>query len=248
MAVAFFVELLLSLPHGVVAPNDLDRAAEAVLHKFKANGWGKYLIKKFHWLLHMGDSLAAHKILIPCFCMERKHKQVTKVGVGITNMQAYPRTCLEELLSKQLWRLQRGSSVVFKGKPHLEQEGKAPAAFKEYVTSMFPNALNSNIFKSKTICLATGGSASKGDLVLVSSASGLGCGKLLCCFQLSPEDVRACLHKFALLENGGTFAKWQELPIEKNTIVVTANDIMCSVTWSSTKNGVVTLLPLHFRS
>ena len=48
-----------------------------------------------------------HGCLIPCFAMERKHKQLTKIGTPIQNMKAYEKAVLEEVVSDQLFNLKQ---------------------------------------------------------------------------------------------------------------------------------------------
>ena len=59
------MELLLGTHHNKVSGHMLDCQAEKVLTLFKECGWADACIKKFHWLLHYGDSLVLHKQLVP---------------------------------------------------------------------------------------------------------------------------------------------------------------------------------------
>lgn len=99
------MELLLGTHHNKVSGHMLDCQAEKVLTLFKECGWADACIKKFHWLLHYGDSLVLHKQLVPCWAMERKHKQVTNVATNIANLSKYEKSVYFELLSGQLHRL-----------------------------------------------------------------------------------------------------------------------------------------------
>ena len=99
------MELSLGTHHNLVNGNMLDEAGENVRRCFQAAGWGQSCIKKFYWLLHYGDSLETHKTLVPCWAMERKHKQVTSVATCVTNLSHYEHSVYQELLSGQLHRL-----------------------------------------------------------------------------------------------------------------------------------------------
>lgn len=67
------------------------------------------MLKKFHWLLHLGDSLKEHGLLVPCWCMERKHKQVIAVASTVTNLIFVEKSVYTELLGEQLHRMARSS-------------------------------------------------------------------------------------------------------------------------------------------
>ena len=105
LACCHFMELLLGTHHNLVNGHMLDEAAENVRRSFQAAGWGQSCIKKFYWLLHYGDSLETHKTLVPCWAMERKHKQATSVATCVANLSHYEHSVFQELLSGQLHRL-----------------------------------------------------------------------------------------------------------------------------------------------
>ena len=98
LAVTLFMDMLLSIQHECVEAASLDTTAELILKLFKQNGWQAYLVKKFHWLFHYADSMLQHGFLIGTWAMERKHKQLTRIGSPIQNMQAYERSVLEEVV------------------------------------------------------------------------------------------------------------------------------------------------------
>ena len=80
----------------------LDTAAENVLASFKLAKWGNFCIKKFHWMLHYGDELEAHEMLLPCWTMERKHKDITLLATRVQNLKNFEEGLLVEVLSQQL--------------------------------------------------------------------------------------------------------------------------------------------------
>ena len=90
-----FLELLQSIPYGQVSGPSLDRAAEECHRLFDEAGWTAFKIKKFHWVYHYGDSLETHKVLIACFCQERKHKEILTVAKDAQNLPKYEKICVQ---------------------------------------------------------------------------------------------------------------------------------------------------------
>ena len=81
-----FLDLLVSLPHGGVSGCQLDQAAEMCHQLFDEAGWTSYKIKKIHWMMHYGDSLEEHGMLLSCFCQERKHKEILTAAKDVNNL------------------------------------------------------------------------------------------------------------------------------------------------------------------
>jgi hypothetical protein len=42
--------------------------------------------KKNHWMMHYGDSLEEHGMLLSCFCQERKHKEILTAAKDVNNL------------------------------------------------------------------------------------------------------------------------------------------------------------------
>ncbi|CAE7259090.1 unnamed protein product [Symbiodinium sp. CCMP2592] len=65
-------------------------------------GWEHNMIKKFHWLLHMPDTLERFGQLPACWTLERKHRMVSRYASTVRNTQKYEQSLLEETLAHDL--------------------------------------------------------------------------------------------------------------------------------------------------
>ena len=146
LACCHFTELLLGTHHNLVNGNMLDEAAENVRRSSQAAGWGQSCIKKFYWLLHYGDSPETHKTLVPCWQMERKHKQVTSVATCVTNLR---HSVCQELLPGQLHRLRMPLPQVPCFETMRAASKKAPMLRTTTRANMWPN--NSQLSHSLAI-------------------------------------------------------------------------------------------------
>ena len=72
------IDLLAASASGMISPDDLDYAIDGFLALCKAAGWSKYMQSKFHWLLHYGQALRRHRLLLNCWVHERRHKLVKR--------------------------------------------------------------------------------------------------------------------------------------------------------------------------
>ena len=78
------IDLIQSIPHGLVTANDIDAAVDKLLSKALEAHWHRFIGPKWHWMVHFGDQLRrfAHKIraLLSCWMHERKHKVIKRFG------------------------------------------------------------------------------------------------------------------------------------------------------------------------
>ncbi|CAE7257793.1 unnamed protein product [Symbiodinium sp. CCMP2592] len=242
VAMVFFLELLTSVVHGCVRGKDLDKAAERVLQLVVENDWEAWMVKKFHWMLHYGDSLQLHNCLIPCFAMERKHKQLTKIGFPIKNMRAYERAVLEEVVSDQLFNLKQPGRFDMSCRL-LSQSCKATRAMQELLAQH--GVTMGQVTICRTLKLAGGGSVSTGDVVLLKMQSALACGILLANFDNGqPHSILKFLDFQKTLADA---AEWKEAH-DNQAHVVSSFGILCAVTYSKSSDVYRTLLPYHARN
>ena len=68
-------------------PGDIEEVAEKDLILCKAIGWK--MIKKHHWVLHLGSAPKEHKIIVGCWTTERKHNFSTKMGTTQFNTRNF---------------------------------------------------------------------------------------------------------------------------------------------------------------
>ena len=241
VAMVFFLELLTSVVHGCVRGTDLDKAAERALKLVVESDWEAWMVKKFHWMLHYGDSLIEHGCLIPCFAMERKHKQLTKIGTPIQNMKAYEKAVLEEVVSDQLFNLRQPGRFDMSCRL-LSQSCKATRAMQELLAQH--GVTMGQVSICRTLKLAGGGSVSTGDVVLLKMQSALACGILLANFDNGqPHSIVKFLDFQKTLADA---AEWREAH-DNQAHVVSSFGILCAVTYSKSSDVYRTLLPYHAR-
>ena len=242
LACCHFMELLLGTHHNLVNGKMLDEAAEKVLTSFQEAGWGESCIKKFHWLLHYGDSLETHKTLVPCWAMERKHKQVTSVATCVTNLSHYEHSVYQELLSGQLHRLKMPLPQV----PCLETLRRASKKLQCFVQQHMQTC-GQTIHSSHTLLLSAGGRVSVRDVILVHNDNAdWDCGELWSNFCIGPSTY-SLVSLFELMKkdsNLGSYT-WKEDPGQ--VTIIPAEDVVAAVTYSRAKAGLVTLIPWHLQ-
>ena len=237
------MELLLGTHHNLVNGNMLDEAAENVRRSFQAAGWGQSCIKKFYWLLHYGDSLETHKTLVPCWAMERKHKQVTSVATCVTNLSHYEHSVYQELLSGQLHRLRMPLPQV----PCFETmraASKKPQCFVQ----QHMQTCGQTIHSCHTLLLSAGGRVSVRDVILVNNDMADGdCGEVWSnfCIGSSTYSLVSLFEFLAKSSSQGNYS-WKEDP--GKATIIPAQDVVAAATYSHAKAGLVNLIPWHLQS
>lgn len=234
------MDLLMATFMGSVTGTMLDNAASNVLTAFKNAGYSEHCIKKFHWLLHYGDELVQHGMLLPCWTMERKHKDVTLVATRVQNLQSFEQGLLVEVLGHCLHQL---AHKACDNGCALELNAKAPKKVVDWLQSNL-DLHSTDIYSCKTLVLKGGGVAAVNDVVLLSSeANKWDAGKVLLHFAIGSEPW-TIVQMFALLDHQKGNALWQET---SNWLCVAASGILAAVTYSHCKAGVLTLIPFHLR-
>ncbi|CAE7277691.1 unnamed protein product [Symbiodinium necroappetens] len=241
VAMVFFLDLLTCVVHGCVRATDLDKAAERALGLVVESGWQASMVKKFHWMLHYGDSLSKHGCLIPCFAMERKHKQLTKIGTPIKNMKAYEKAVLEEVVSDQLFNLRQPGRFDMSCRL-LSESCKASRAMQELLAQHGVTAGQASI--CRTLKLAGGGSVSTGDVVLLKLQAVLACGILLANFDNG--QTHSIVKFLDFHKRLADAAEWKEAH-DNTAHVVSSSAIICAVTYSKSSDVYRTLLPYNAR-
>ena len=241
LATCHVLDLLLCTLHGTrkVDSAELDAAVESILHFCHASKWQDWMMKKFHWMLHFGDSLQQHSILIPCFNMERKHKKVTSVATQLQNLANYEKSIYTELLGNELYRLRTGQLPV----TGLETYSRASKAVKNFVQEHF-NTTVKEIYACTKVVLESGGIAARNDFVFVRSQQSKwdgGCIELNFAFD---EGTFSVLTLYTLVEHAPNTmsATWQKTTQQ---CVIPSKHILAVAVYSNMKNGILTLVPFH---
>ena len=123
------------------------------------------LIKKWHWMLHLPDSLARHGLLPNCFASERTHKPIGALANNLQNQNHFEQHLLSQVVAKE---------ISFLDQPNLFPEGvfllKAKDASKKvlahlnlFLETPVDQALSSHFAKVR------GATCSSGDVVLLAA-------------------------------------------------------------------------------
>ena len=102
---------------------------ERAISTFRAAHPDHGLVRKWHWMLHLPDSLARFGQLLSCFCQERKHKVISKFATRMTNTMSYEVHLLEQVVSNEISMLHGPN--LFSMRPELLKAQKAPARILE---------------------------------------------------------------------------------------------------------------------
>ena len=86
---------------GVTTRASLLAAMEEAIDHFAA-AFDTPLIKKWHWMLHLPDSLARHGLLPNCFASERKHKPIGALANNLQNQNHFEQHLLSQAVAKEI--------------------------------------------------------------------------------------------------------------------------------------------------
>jgi len=97
---------LLCIPRGTCTPEGLAEAIVSFLRLYKLVFGEKHWTPKFHSILHLPRMLAEHKVIIPCFVAERKHKEGKRIAGYLHNTSVdFERSLLEDITTNHLHAL-----------------------------------------------------------------------------------------------------------------------------------------------
>ena len=69
----------------------IQNAVRDILKHWVQAGWEKSMVKKHHWLLHLGQEHDRHGLSLNSFALERKHNNAKRFGANVYN----PRKCIQ---------------------------------------------------------------------------------------------------------------------------------------------------------
>ena len=147
-----------------------------------------------------------HGFLIGTWAMERKHKQLTRIGSPIQNMQAYERSVLEEVVSAQMHQLRQPG--IFDFSCRLMVRGKATGAMRQLLARHLGSLASTELYGSRTLMPHAGGSACSDDVVLFKHEAALCCGKLLWSFEAG--SIYSIVRFFELAKTLPDSAIWED--------------------------------------
>ncbi len=114
LALINVIELVVATSRMSVPPYKLLVAVEKFLSLFAASFGFKWMIPKFHWLLHLAKQLQNMGMLLNCFCLERKHRVPKRYAGDIKNMsKKSSESLLMEVICHNLGQLKMPDALNF---------------------------------------------------------------------------------------------------------------------------------------
>ena len=105
------------------------------------------MIRKWHWMLHLPDSLARYGQLPNCFACERKHKAISALATKLKRTMAYEHHMMEQVLATEITMLREpgqfteGTQIV---QPK-QANSKQIAALSQFISTPCPEAKVSSV-------------------------------------------------------------------------------------------------------
>jgi hypothetical protein len=247
LAMCDVVDLLQGVALGIVSPALLLAAVENALELFVAAGWKHYMIKKFHWLLHLADKLREYDGCLPsCWSLERKHRLPKKYAKGIANTSGYEYSMLKQVLCQEIYDL--SVAGVFDTAVALQTPHKASFKLCDFVSKTLVECSPEVCLTSASVSLQSTAKCCWRDVVLFKSHGGkpFEAGEIWRHLSVRGQVV-SLISVWELQEYnvGMCSASWrsQECPMYIDT-----KDILCSLTFKRNSDGVVTtLIPYPYR-
>ena len=97
LRLADLLDLITSIPHGVVTPDMIRTASNSFLSSLVAAGWRDFAHPKFHWIVHLARELHRWGMLLSCFVHERKHRMIKRYANQIFNSTGFDQSVLAEV-------------------------------------------------------------------------------------------------------------------------------------------------------
>ena len=184
------LDLLQSVPHGVVTAKMITASVEAALETMRAAGWQSEMVPKHHWMLHYGDALRKLQMLPACWSMERKHKLLRRFADPIQNTSKYELSMYHEVLTQELTEWQQEG--VFANGVGLLAPHPAPKKLALFLQQIFDYLLGVEACNTSHRCrLGCGSTCSKGDMMLFNDPGSkhhkdlaFSCGQCWCHFEV----------------------------------------------------------------
>ena len=241
---AHLVDLLQATWSMSVEPEAIQRASERALHLWVGAGWK--VIKKHHWLLHLGQAFKTHKVMAACWTMERKHRFVSQIGSAVANTSKLEQSVMEEVAAKELHALTVESTFAVM-EHQLKKPHKLPHKLAGTVGHLWPMVDVKLVTTSHTAWLQHGASCSQGDVVLLSNdGSGMRAGQIQLHVAFAGQTL--CLVSlFSLLEvgKGNAYAVWHNNSSQVAAIPLC--QVATSCVYAQNDQRVTTLIPLPWR-
>ena len=186
--------------------------------------------------------------LVGCFAVERKHKFIRTLASAVQDTRSYEEKIYREVLGQELFNLSQSDSLRLG--LCLQHPGRPTRKMLPILKKIFQldDGDIDHCVVASTARLASGGSCSKGDIVLVKpAASGRpwDAGQVWFHVQISGVfwTVASMWHLLSL-DPATHSACWVE---HEQPMLLHTDDILSAVIYSRARNGIRTLIPRPFR-
>lgn len=241
---AHLVELLQHSFTMAVDPSAIEAAAEQALALWASIGWK--MIKKHHWLLHLGQSYRNHRLIVGCWTVERKHRFISRIGAAITNTTKFEQSMLETITAHELHTLGVAGTSFAAVENQLKKPHHLPKKLADMVKHLWPNINVDLVATSHTTMLQHGVSCSKGDVVLLAGGPHWSAGQIQVNLSFAGQPF-SLVTMFDLVEcgEGQEFAIW--IAQSGNVVPVPVHQIVAPLVYSVSGQRFTTLIPLPWR-
>jgi hypothetical protein len=222
----------------------IDAAVERFLYMFKNTFPVKFMVTKFHAMLHFGDELRRFGTLLSCFVHERKHIMVRDFCNTMRNTISFERSVMSNVVCQQLHDL--GLADRFNYAVGLVNPRPATRELAQLLCDMLPEIDASAFTMAHIVRFNTWSTCAVGDAVLVQDGVGFCAGWVW--KHASAMDVAMSLIQFGDLVAKDTevgVATWR---LQEKPAWVLADNILevCIFSWEGPRS-LRTLLPRAYR-
>ena len=209
-------------------------------------GWSSEFRPKMHWPLHFSDALKLHGILLGVWSLERKHKDIRKHANLLCNTSAYESSLIASVIAEHIHSLETHVET-FKAGCFLENPRQPTKKMMAALHGTGLLHLGGTCMCSSSCRLASGATITCGDVVYLQSASTLPfcAGQVHCFLRFAFGDV-ALVEKYNAGEKATSrlVSKWV-VATPRQLTLVSLEDFLCPVTYSSAKGKVTCLTPAY---
>ena len=151
--------------HGLATPAALLQAIEKAIQTF-VHLDAAPLIKKWHWLLHLPDTLGRFQTLPSCFTCERKHKVISRFATPMVATKSFDKALLSQVLCQEISILQEPD--LFQAGAHLVDCHKVSKKTLAFLTTLIQEKVE-DVESSLVLKTTKGGPCHKNDVVAFAS-------------------------------------------------------------------------------
>ena len=223
---------------GGTSPSRLLYIIEAALDAFTKAGWHSFHKKKFHWLLHFSDHLRKLGFLPNCFSTERKNKNLKQVAHLVKNTNTYHRSVLEEILCCELAELKK-PGLFDLGLALLSAHAISKSSRQKLQQTLQVEILQSDLCSSRAR-LQSNAICTWRDVALLKSSNQL-CACEIWLFLSLNTRLLALVSQWTVESYVPEKSCCICSPVDSPMLVDLA-DVICSVTYSRTRDGKAILL------